>query len=94
MNNHCGMSNTPWNIRALRDHVHKQGHNAYDSLPQALRSVDRTIQIFHFHAYEARDALKGHVKEDEQANEEHLKLIFGIVKSPRFFESFRSRGWG
>jgi hypothetical protein len=79
------MSNAQWNIKALREHVRNKGHDIYDPLPQALRSVDRTIQIFHYHAYEARDALKGFVEEGEQPTKAHLKLIFGISEQQEQF---------
>lgn len=70
---------TKWNLQALREYLRNADCDEDDSILKLVRSVDRSIQIFHFHAYAARDALKGIVTDGEPMKEEHFLLPLGAV---------------
>src|SRR5688572_8473621 len=79
------MSSTPWKLQALRDHLCGQGQNGFDPASRAVRSVSKMIDIFHFNAYAAKQALKGFVSEGERPTEEHMQLIFGVSERQKDF---------
>lgn len=72
------MERRSWNIQALRDHVERLGHSKFDPVPQTIRSVDRTLQIFNYHLFAARDALKGHINEDDASSDANFMLLLGV----------------
>ncbi len=79
------MSTTAWNLDALRDHVRVQGQNGFDPVSRAVRAISKMVDVFHFHAYAAKDAFAGFIKEGEEPTEEHLLLIFGASERQKDF---------
>jgi hypothetical protein len=71
------MSDPRWNLEPLREHVRQLGHDFNDPLSQTIRSVDRSIVLFHYHVYTARDALKGHINKDEPQGSDNFMLLLG-----------------
>jgi hypothetical protein len=72
------MSEPKWNLQALRNHVRTLGHDDLAPLPRAIRSISQMTLVFSFHAYGAKEALEGFVKEGEPWTEEQLNSILGV----------------
>ena len=83
------MSSSPWNLQALRDHARGQCQSGFDPVSNAIRSVSKMTEIFHFNAFAAKEALKGFVSEGEQTTEEHMRLIFGVSERQEDFARAR-----
>lgn len=64
----------PWNLEDLRAHIREGGD---PSLLDVVNSIGRANDIFAYHLYTARDALKGIVDESDPSGIENLQLVLG-----------------
>jgi hypothetical protein len=82
------MSNTAWDLEALRNHVCS---NVADPalLLEVIRSIDRSTRIFEYHLFMARDALKGTFNEHDPAGAENFIVLLGGSEDPSRLEKAR-----
>lgn len=64
-----------WNLGELRAHIREIGDL---SLIDTVDSIDRATQIFDYHLFTARDALKGIIDENDPSGMKNMEFIFGI----------------
>ncbi len=65
-----------WDIRALRTYISNAPGRTSTSL-DVLNSLDRYVQIFLYHLFNARDAMKGIIHTVDPYGMENSKYIFG-----------------
>lgn len=88
------MSETGWNLRELREHYRDQSNKAWkergerlSSLPNELiSSISRSIDIFRYHLFLARDAVKGILNEADPTGEENFLFVLGASDNQDEFE--------
>jgi hypothetical protein len=66
---------TPWNLDQLREHIRRQGADT-EFLLEVANSLGRSVDIFRYHLFTARDALKG-IVDDSHSVIDALDLVFG-----------------
>jgi hypothetical protein len=71
---HLGMS-APWNLDVLREHIRRQGAET-DFLLEVADSLGRSVNIFRYHLFTARDALKG-IVDERHSVDKALDVVFG-----------------
>lgn len=77
------MSDTGWNLRELREHYRdlsskawKERGERFSSLPNELiSSVSRSIDIFRYHLFLARDAVDGILNKADPAGQENFLCL-------------------
>ncbi len=66
-----------WDVAALRKHIASLGEGSAELGP-VLASVCRYVDIFRYHLFLARDAMKAVVVEDDPHGIENTKYVFGL----------------
>jgi hypothetical protein len=74
-----------WEPTPLRSHISEAGIDVQRRLA-ILESVARYVNIFRFHLWEARDAMKDVVEEDNPHGIRNLLYIFGDAENQHEFE--------
>lgn len=69
----------------MRCHIRESGIEVQRSLA-ILESVERYVNIFRFHLFEARDAMKDVVHEDDPHGIKNVQYIFGDAENQAEFE--------
>ncbi len=69
-----------WPVKDLQEYIRERSPEAAPLL-HVLDSVGRYVDLFRYHLFEARDAMKGVVADDDPLGVENSKFVFGI--SPR-----------
>jgi hypothetical protein len=88
------VSETGWNLRELREHYRDLSNMAWkergerlSSLPNELiSSVSRAIDIFRYHLFLARDAVKGILNEADPTGQENFLFVLGASDNQDEFE--------
>ena len=88
------VSETGWKLRELREHYRVLSNMAWNergerlsSLPNDLiSSVSRSIDIFRYHLFLARDAVKGILNEADPTGQENFLFVLGASDNQDEFE--------
>ena len=73
------MTKTVWHLSVLREHIDTLPREAWQRPVEILESINRSLSIFLYHLYKARDAIEGIFNEAEPASIENVRLVFGGV---------------
>jgi hypothetical protein len=68
------MSATAWNLQRLQEHI-RVSEQLPEPLLELVQSISRSTDIFRFHLFNARDALKGVINESDPGGPENLMLV-------------------
>jgi len=69
-----------WNIQELRWHLKDENDDMEDALG-FVASLARKFQIYQYHLYTAKDAMKGVVKEGEASAKHNIRFVFGNAEN-------------
>jgi hypothetical protein len=78
------MSKT-WHLEELRAHIRAQSEND-KRLVGVVNSIGRSIWIFNYHLYTARDALKGIIDESDHLSMANFELVSGISDKQKEYD--------
>lgn len=78
------MSKTSWSLSALRSFI-RSDRQELVPLVQVIDSIGRVDEIFHYHLYSARDALKGIVGATGSIRRESMDLVLNSADSSEEF---------
>lgn len=80
--------NEKWNLAELRDYIRHLGEEKRFLL-DVVDSVDRSVLIFRYHLFTARDALKGIVDDHDPIGRKNFEFILGSSEQQKDFNRAR-----
>lgn len=76
---------TTWDLKQLRDLI-KAYKGEREDLNELVNAIGNGIDVFRYHLYTARDALKPFVENTQDVNLMHLKYLFGTTNNQDEYE--------
>jgi hypothetical protein len=66
----------PWDLQLLREHIKHNGNDVQRRIA-IVHSLGRYVDIFRYHLYSARDAMKGVIYENDPHGIRNMQFVFG-----------------